>query len=614
MSAQRWTNVVEHREPAPNKLNTSTASSWQEPGQAKRILVYAPEPNHVRDLHDGLSSLVDFEATADGAPCFRYRDVEVHLDVECDEAKAMDCLHSRYFNLVIVDARDINDGQTQVERHISQAVSFIDRIANEPDVEARYGTHRVMILVSGANEDRVDQAIARFGEKRVGRIIRDPLWSRLAGAAPHGEKRSEFFRIVANEAIRMMLDRKRGKRALCAAGGGITGLYFEMGALKCLDDCLHPSAINSFDMYFGISAGAIITGFLANGYSIDECMAAIAGNDSGRLPPISMSIFRLAHLNGPDIAARLLHLAQHLGASVADIFRGRMPRSLEILALEASDFLGAPLRGDAYEARLREFFSMHGATNDFRRLARPLYIGATDQDLRTRILFGDEGANHVPISQAIQASTAINPAFCASKIEGRYYEDGVVTSTCNFSDAIRKGADLIFVVDPFLPYVSKEPGYARKKGFLYNLDQDVRTMTYTRFENMRNILLTANPQVSSYTFVPSNSIRKLMSTNPMDHRPYLPIWRAAYLSTLRRIKLLQYRMRGDVATHGLRLDTSRADEVAARLERMETPSFAHFFPEGRISLRQPPLCREITASEGLNRPALPSVTAAVSAI
>jgi hypothetical protein len=50
-----------------------------------------------------------------------------------------------------------------------------------------------------------------------------------------------------------------------------------MGALKCLADCLPPGALNAFDMYFGISAGAVLTGILANGYSIDEFMASIAG-------------------------------------------------------------------------------------------------------------------------------------------------------------------------------------------------------------------------------------------------------------------------------------------------------------------------------------------------
>ena len=43
-----------------------------------------------------------------------------------------------------------------------------------------------------------------------------------------------------------------------------------------------------------------------------------------------------------------------------------------------------------------------------------------------------------------------------------------------------------------------------------------------------------------YTFLPANRLRKVLSVNPMDHRPYLSIWRGAYLSTLQRIHLLRH--------------------------------------------------------------------------
>jgi hypothetical protein len=78
-----------------------------------------------------------------------------------------------------------------------------------------------------------------------------------------------------------------------------------------------------------------------------------------------------------------------------------------------------------------------------------------------------------------------------------------------------------------------------------------------------------------------------MSVNPMDHRPYLEIWRGAYLSTLKRIHALGYRMRGDLAVHGIAFDTARADEVAARLRHQPTPTFADFFPDGKVDLRVP---------------------------
>jgi hypothetical protein len=78
----------------------------------------------------------------------------------------------------------------------------------------------------------------------------------------------------------------------------------------------------------------------------------------------------------------------------------------------------------------------------------------------------------------------------------------------------------------------------------------------------------------------------------MDHRPFLPIWRGAYLSTLQRLTLLRHQLVADLVPHGWHLDLNRAEEVAARLGATENPSFADFFPHGRIEIRKPPLCLE----------------------
>jgi hypothetical protein len=77
-----------------------------------------------------------------------------------------------------------------------------------------------------------------------------------------------------------------------------------------------------------------------------------------------------------------------------------------------------------------------------------------------------------------------------------------------------------------------------------------------------------------------------MSVNPMDHRPFLTIWRGAYLSTLQRLLLVSHRLGGDLAAHGMRFDTARAQEVAARLERARAPTLGDFFPDGCVAIRR----------------------------
>ena len=197
------------------------------------------------------------------------------------------------------------------------------------------------------------------------------------------------------------------------------------------------------------------------------------------------------------------------------------------------------------------------ATNRFADLARPLFIGATDQDSRQHVLFGSEDCPVIPISKAIQ-----------------------------------QGANVIFLIDPFVPYISETAGFNHDRGVFYDIDQDIRTITHKRFENTRNWLLRKHPDVSAYTFIPSNNVRKIMSINPMDHRPYMEIWRAAYISTLNRIVELRHRMRGDLLSHGIFIHTDNAEKVAARLDKTLSPSFADFFPDRRIRIAAPPLCLE----------------------
>jgi predicted acylesterase/phospholipase RssA len=359
-----------------------------------------------------------------------------------------------------------------------------------------------------------------------------------------------------------------------------------MGALKCLDDCLPAGALNSFDMYFGISAGSVVSGILANGFTIDEFMASIAGTPARRVPPVSLSLLRFSHLNFRTLTAPVERLLKAFGDSVFELLRGKSPISLETLFLEYNNLLTAPFQADGFEKILRRLFAAGGATNDFRKLARPLYIGTTDQDSREHVLFGEPPFDDVPISKTIQASISINPAFTATKIGDRYYGDGAVTRTSNFVEAIKKGATLIFTIDPFVPYVSKSPGFAQERGVLFNADQDIRTLSFTRFEKNKTWVLRRHPEVSLYSFLPANRLRKVMSVNPMDHRPYLQIWKGAYLSTLQRIHSLSHRMGGDLAAHGLSFDTARAEEVARRLQSVESPTLADFFPNGKLVIRR----------------------------
>lgn len=484
----------------------------------------------------------------------------------------MNELRERYVNLIVVDMRPGTTG----------GLELLDQLA-KGDVEERYGFHRILALVGDPDPETLDQTIAELGFRGVQGILSDRSTSK--------KKTTEFVARVRSKAVRMLTDRARGRTAICSAGGGITAIFFELGALKCIDDVLPDGALHDFDMYFGISAGAIVNSVLAAGYSIDEFMAAIAGVEGGRIPPTSLNLMRLGHLNWRDALHRIRNGVQAGAKGLAGVLSGRVRPSMSGLFLDTTAMLGTPFRSDAFGELLQGIFNYPGTSNDFRKLPRQLFVGASDQDSRQHRLFGSQGNDHIPIHKAVQASLSLNPAFSAVEVEGRFYEDGQVTRTSNFGAAIERGADLVLVLDPFVPFVSKTPGVAKQRGLLYHIDQDIRSLSFTRFLGVRDTLLRRHPEVSAYTFVPANHLRQLLSVNPMDHRPYLEIFKGAYLSTLARLELVRHKLRGDLNTHGWKMSLDRAQAVAEQLWGIpdDELSLADFYPDRRLAIKTPPL-------------------------
>lgn len=545
-----------------------------------------PSAIHFQPCRRGLEIMAE-EARASGARVV-FAEGEARIELA---GRTLSVLHSRtadqvfglldhrYVSLLLVDLR-CGEDDLPFEQRARQAQALLARLDEVKDVEARFGFHRIVALVSDRDGCAVDALLLELGARGVRHVLRE--------TAAH---REPFGGRVIREALRLIGDRRVGRRALCLSGGGTTGIYFELGALKCLSDCLPPESLQRFDMIFGISAGAVVGSTLAAGFSVDEFMAAIAGVSGSRMPPLDFRIGRPSNLNWRDSLERLrraLTLGMRsvslpfLGSQVAS---GRKPMWGQLFG----DLVGPFFQLAQLERTLAQLFEIAGVYDQFGRLRTELYVGASDQDRREHVLFGDGSFRDVPISRAVRASAAFTPAFPAVEINGRWYEDGAVTQTSNFAEAIDRGATLVLVVDPFLPHVSSELGSAARRSVFYQMDQVVRTMSFTRFEQARAHMIRKHPEVSMYTFLPSNRLRHLLAENPLEDRRYMEIWRAAYLSTHARLERLGHRMKGDFAAHGLDLTFDRANLVAEQLRPKAIPAFEDFYPGRRIDVPKPDL-------------------------
>jgi len=490
--------------------------------------------------------------------------------------ETLETLAHQYVSAVVLDFRAQPAARPSTDAGC-EPNQLLDVLDHPADPEIRSGFHRIIALIDG-NGEAADRQLARLAARGVGLVLRQ-----------RSRSDSAFERRAGRRTMDLVLDRHRGKVAICAAGGGITGIYFEIGALKCLADCIGPGVVRDADLVFGISAGAVVTSVLRAGYSVDELMAAVAGTPGGRLAPLDLSLLRLGHLNTADIGRRLRTGAGDFVRGAWQVARGRARPSVDALLLAATALVGSPLQAARFEEMLRALLTAPGATNDFRDLPRPLFIGASNQDRREHVLFGSADHDHVPISLAVQASLSINPAFSAVAIDGTWYEDGAVTRTSDFREAVGRGADLVLVLDPFVPYTAGDEGTSDRRGVLYNIDQDVRALSFTRYQGARNEMLRRRPDVSIYTFLPSEPVRLMLSNNPMDHRPFLPICAGAYRSTFARLCDVRRRLRGDLVGRGLQLDLSVASAVDARLARAARPQLSDFYADGRIEIPRPPL-------------------------
>ncbi len=507
-------------------------------------------------------------ATEGGRPVWRGANLSLQLDQATTLAEAQQRVAGRFYDAILIDVRHLPRHMDAAAAQEQVLYQFLDLLAGERDVERRFPFRRIAVLVGDPDRERVDQLVFALGRRHVGACLRDrSLNAGLKGdeaEAARGRLVEQLWQFCAA----ILVDRPRGKKAICAAGGGITGIYYELGVLKALSDALRGFDVRDFDLFFGISAGAFVTSFIANGFSIDRLLVNV-----GELSDDWPYKLRLGwrHLNVREIPRRMTVLQRNALQAVGRLVSGKSGLSVTSLFDNYSLPFGPMFSHTELERALREQFKPPKHTNDFRKLPRKLFIGVTDQDRREHVLLGDQGYEDVPISLAVQASSAIHPFFPAVPIHGRYYTDGAITRTSNMGSAIAKGADLIFVIDPFLPLISEEAGFNAAHGNLWILQQDIKTLAYTRFAQVSEVILKQNPQVSAYTFLPSNRMRALMTQNPLAAENFHPIVCEAYSSTYRRLSQLEYKIAGELAAHGITLDLKPVADQVARLKAAPSP-------------------------------------------
>lgn len=318
---------------------------------------------------------------------------------------------------------------------------------------------------------------------------------------------------------------------LALAGGGFLGAAYELGALAALAEAIDGLELNRLDAYVGVSAGSFIAAGLANGLSPYEMVRMFVDSED------IQTSFDPAELMQPAYRELRIALKSLPAAGLAALRVGVQNRSLGLRPMlwrafeEITPVLPTGLvSSELAQAKLAQILSLDGRSDDFRNVKPTLRIVATDIDSGAPVEFGSAGFDHVPISRAVAASSAIPGLFAPILIDGRHYVDGALNKTLHASVALEAGADLVICVNPLVPYSggSSAPPH-RHLGSL--LSQSVRTAIRSRMSVGLERYRVTYPKADVLLFEPRADDSQMFHTSIFSIRKRRLLCEHAYQQT-----------------------------------------------------------------------------------
>ena len=353
---------------------------------------------------------------------------------------------------------------------------------------------------------------------------------------------------------------------LACAGGGIEGCIYEIGALCALDEVIEGIDAHQLRAYVGVSAGALVASCLANGISAHTMSRAIlsrAYNSDLNLSP--ETLFSPAF---GEFAKRLSALPFAMASSVVEYLRN----PLDLSPVGALYGLGSVIPvglfdNEPLEQYLAGSFSTGGRTNTFSELEAALRIVAVNVDTADVVTFGDEATAHVPISKAVQASTALPGVYMPVEIDGAHYIDGVARRTVHASVALEQGVDLLLCINPLVPVNTTgevTPNGTRRsivrRGLPAILSQSFRTIIHSRMRTGFRSYKHLYPEADLILIEPTPEDYQLIFSNLFSFSNRHAVCEHAYQTTRERLREQADMVEDVLERHGLALRRNVLDE------------------------------------------------------
>ncbi len=367
--------------------------------------------------------------------------------------------------------------------------------------------------------------------------------------------------------------------ALALSGGGPLGAIYEIGALCALDESLDGIDFSRLDHYVGVSAGGFIAAGLANGMSPRELCASFIENDRGNSDLFDPSWLMVPAYN--EFVRRSIMLPGLTLAAFWDLAFGRRSWTAALERLGPALPTGV-FSNDEIDRQLTRLFTQNGRTNDFRQLRSRLTLVATDLDSGEAAPFGQPGWDHVPISQAVQASSALPGLFPPVEIGESYYVDGALKKTMHASVALDEGVDLMLCLNPLVPFDATSPQVARVMrnglpaekrsipriadgGLPAVLSQTFRSMIHSRMELGMKHYERAYPDTDILLIEPDHRDPELYLANTFSYGQRRALAEHAYQQTRTLLRTRRTSLSEKLNRHGISLKQELLDDPKRHL-------------------------------------------------
>ncbi len=353
--------------------------------------------------------------------------------------------------------------------------------------------------------------------------------------------------------------RSNRRLGLALAGGGPEGAVYELGALRALEESIEGLDFTRCDVYVGVSAGAFIASALANGIGTPELVRGLVVDGPEAAPFDPARFFRPAYA---EWARRGAQLPKLLAEALWQFTRARQDQRLMDSLIRLSRALPPSLfDNDPIRRYLEAAYRHPGRSNDFRRLERRLFVVAADLEAGVPMVFGSDGLDHVPISLAVQASTALPGLYPPVEVEGRLCVDGVLLKTLHASVALQQGVSMLFCVNPLVPVdvaAGEKQGALRDGALLRGglpalMSQTFRTLIHSRMVVGMARYETDYPDADVALFEPPRSEYRLFFRNIFTFAARREVCEIAYAATRNDLLARRTELAPILKRHGLAL-------------------------------------------------------------